>query len=224
MREPADGTDQHAKDRGEREAEGRRLDLADGSQAPGPEAYVDLHRTTAVSLHILRDSRMVALAPDQVDRLHEAWVRFVALAEISSTGTIAAAQGRRLVSARTAQTSSRRHTVLLTFDDGTLLVLYQDPRRQGANVQSVHLQTGGAFDRAEVVGLVAQDLILRFENDTRQDWEVTCPELGVTPRKLPAGSTTDVLVPCCPEPGVALLRHTKRVPHTLRVVVTALPA
>ena len=68
-----------------------RLDLADGTQAAWPDSYVDLHRTTAVSPHILRDARMMALSPDQIDRLHEAWVRFVALADISSTGTIAAA-------------------------------------------------------------------------------------------------------------------------------------
>lgn len=167
---------------------------------------------------------MVALAPGQVDRLHEAWVRFVALAEISSTGTIAAAQGRTLVSARTVQSSSRRHTVLLTFDDGTLLVLYQDPRRQGANVQSVHLGPGGTFNRAQVPGIVGQALVLRFENDTRQDWEVACPELGITPRKLAAGSTTDVLGQCPLEPGEVTLRHTRKLPHTLRIVVTAPPA
>lgn len=199
------------------------LELADGSQAPWPESYVDLHRTTAVSPALLREARMVALSPDQVDRLHEAWVRFVALAEISSTGTIAAAQGRLLVSARTVQTSSRRHTVLLTFDDGSLLVLYQDPRRQGTNVQSVHLAPGGAFDRAEVTALVDEHLILRFENDTQQDWEVTCPELGIAPRTLPAGSTTDVLVQCPYEPAVAALRHTRKLPYTLRIVVNAPP-
>lgn len=199
------------------------LDLGDGSQAAWPESYVDLHRTTAVSPAILREARMVALAPDELDRLHEAWVRLVALAEISSTGTIAAAQGRRLLSARTVQTSSRRHTVLLTFDDGSLLVLYQDPRRQGTNVQSVHLGPGGAFDRAEVTALVDEHLILRFENDTQHDWGVTCPEMGIAPRMLPAGSTTDVLVQCPHEPGVAALRHTRRVPYTLRLVVNARP-
>jgi hypothetical protein len=198
-----------------------QLDLADGTQATWPDSYVDLHRTTAVSPHLLRDARMVALSPDQVDRLHEAWVRFVALAEISSTGTVAAAQGRRLVSARTAQTSARRHTVLLTFDDGGLLVLYQDPRRAGANVQSVHVQQGGAFDRAEVTGRIGEDLILRFENDTTQDWEIACPAWQVGPRTLPSGSITDVLVQCPPEPSQAIVRHTRRIPHTLRITVSA---
>ncbi|MBI4492299.1 MAG: hypothetical protein HY690_05850 [Chloroflexi bacterium] len=86
-------------------------------------------------------------------------------------------------------------SVVLTFDDGNQLVLYQDPRRAGVNVQTVHIRHG-AFDRAEVTGLVSRELIIRFEHDDRQECEIVCPDLQLAPRKPPPGSATDVLIQC----------------------------
>ena len=100
----------------------------DGSTFPFPYSVVELGQTTTVAPSLISRERIVTLSDSQLDRLHEAWVRFVALKELSSTGTIAAAVGKSITRVSVAESSRRRHTVVLTLDDGSVLVLYHQPR------------------------------------------------------------------------------------------------
>ncbi|MBI3980194.1 MAG: hypothetical protein HY331_18620 [Chloroflexi bacterium] len=72
---------------------------------------------------------MVALSAAHVERLQAYWVRFIALREISSTGTVAAAVGKRVARVKTVESTKKRHTVVLSFEDDSVLVLYQEAIR-----------------------------------------------------------------------------------------------
>jgi hypothetical protein len=196
--------------------------FADGSTFAFPESYVDFTRTTAVAPGLVLDQRMVALSEAQCDHFQEAWVRFVAGREISSTGTVAAVVGKRVRAVDTLESSRRRHTVLVTFEDDSVVVLYQEPRRRGDHLQEVRVR-GGAFEPAEVQALAGSNLVLRFENGDRRDWNVACPALGLASCRIAAAATTPVLVRCPEEPGALDLVNRDRPGAPLRLLVIPTP-
>lgn len=196
--------------------------FADGSTFAFPDSCVDFTRTTAVTPGLLAGQRMVALSDAQRDRFQEAWVRFLAGREISSTGTLAAAAGKRVRAVDTLESSRRRHTVLFTFDDDSIAVVYQEPRRRGGHLQEVRVRNG-AFDPPEVQALAGSHLVLRFENEDRRDWNLACPELGLDACRLAAASTTPVLVRCPAEPGELRLANRDKRGTILRLRLVAPP-
>jgi hypothetical protein len=198
------------------------LRLADGTIFSFPQAVVDLGRTVPVSPTLIEDQRMFSLGASHIDRLQETLVRYVALREISSTGTIAACVGKRVAQASTVESSKRRHTVVLTFEDDSSLVLYQEPRRAGDHLQSVAVR-GGAFSPASIRAFIATNLVLRFENDDNRDWDISCPEVGVEARRVAAASTTEILVHCPEEPCDLMIVNTAKRNAALRVQVVAPP-
>ncbi|MBI3972369.1 MAG: hypothetical protein HY332_13905 [Chloroflexi bacterium] len=190
--------------------------FADGSRFSFPESYVDFTRTTAVSLGLLMAERMVALSGAQVDRFQEAWVRFVAGRELSSTGTVAAAAGKRIRSVETLESSRRRHTVLFTFEDDSIVVLYQEPRRRGDHLQEIQIR-GGTFDPPEVQAVAGSNLVLRFENEDRRDWRLAGEALGLSSCRIAAAATTSILVQCPQQPGELRLVNLDRRGQTLHL-------
>jgi len=156
------------------------LEFLDGSVAPFPESYVDLQRIASVAPRLLGNQRMVALSDAQVERLRAAWVRFVALREISSTGSIAAIEGKRVTKVRVAESSKKRHTVLLTFEDDSLLVHYQEPRRKGPHLQEVRLRNG-AFSPPDIIARADGDIVLRLENDDQRAWQIAVSDNTIEP-------------------------------------------
>jgi hypothetical protein len=171
-----------------------------------PESFVDVLLATPVAPHLLTDYRMGTLGPDLLDRFAEFWIRHVAGQEISSTGTIAGARGATLDDVEVLQSSRRRHTVLLTFSDGSHLVLYQDPRRKDANVQSVEIN-GCTFSRDTVSTTMAATLVLSIENEDSREFTLSCDLLQETVRVLRA-STTHIMIPAADAPGVYELRNS----------------
>lgn len=196
------------------------LELLDGSRAPFPASYVDLQRIVPVSPRLLRDQRMVALSAEQIERLQAAWVRFVALRELSTTGTIAAAVGKRVTRVSVAESSKKRHTVILTFEDDSVAVLYQEPRRKGPHLQSVHLRDG-VFSPSVLTALVGSDLVLRLENDDHRAWAVTTSDPVIGIHQLAPGTTTDVVIRCPDGAGEIVLRNRDRQEGSLRIQVIA---
>jgi hypothetical protein len=194
------------------------LRFADGSRAPFPESYADLGRAMPAAPGLLLDQRMVALSDDRLARLQEAWVRYGTGREISSTGTISAARGKRVADVRVLESSARRHTVVLRFDDGSTLVLYQDPRRKGSHLESVTVRRG-AFAPAEVTALAGTDLVLRVENEDAREWTIACPALELANRKLAAADTTHVRLVCPEMPLDAEVVNLDRRREVLRVRV-----
>jgi hypothetical protein len=198
------------------------LELADGSNAPFPHSFVDLTRTVPLTPRLLGQQRMVALSDDQLDRLQESFVRFVALREIGSTGTVAAAAGKRVQQVATVESSRRRHTVVFSFDDGSIVVLYQDPRRRGDHLQTVAIQAGN-FAPGQVQALAGTNLVLRFENNDRRDWHLFGKEAGIQAIRLAAAATTEVLIACPDHPEEIRLINADRRSSVLSVwVVDAL--
>ena len=195
------------------------LQLADDTCVAFPDSFVDLTRTTAVAPGLLRDERMVALSDSQLDRFQEAWVRFVALRELSSTGTLAAAAGRRIREVTTVGSSQRRHTIVFTFDDDSIVVLYQEPRRRGDHLQSVRIKDG-AFTPSEIRALVSTNLVLRFESEDRRDWNISCKAAGLEPRRVLPSATTEVLIRCPDEPCELILINTDKRSAALRILIT----
>lgn len=198
------------------------LALADGSRTAFPHAAVDLARSTTVSPELVLRQRMVALGERHVDRLHAAWVRYVAGRELSSTGTVAAAVGKRVARVKALESSKKRHSVLMTFEDGTLLVLYQEPRRAGAHLESVRVRDG-VFEPARLQALAGTNLILRFENEDRRDWDAGCPALWAGAQRLPGGATTELLAWCPDEPDALTVTNLRKRSSTLLLEVVALP-
>jgi len=196
--------------------------FADGSDFAFPESYVDLTRTTALAPQLVLDQRMVALSEAQCDRFQEAWVRFVAGRELSSTGTVDAAAGKRVRTVDTLESSRRRHTVLFTFEDDSVIVLYQEPRRRGDHLQEVRVRNG-AFDPPEVQAVAGSTIVLRFENNDRRDWNLACPALGLESCRIAAASTTPVLVRCPTAAGDLELVNRDKRGATLRLCIVAVP-
>jgi hypothetical protein len=194
------------------------LEFADGSVAPFPESYVDLQRIAPVAPDLIAAQRMVALSEVQTERLRAAWVRFVALREISSTGTIAAAQGKRVAKIRVVESSRKRHTVLITFEDSSMVVLYQEPRRTGPQLQEIRLREG-QFSPQTVAAQVESDVVLRFENDDPQAWRISSSDHTLDKRRLEAGTTTDILIRCPGSPGEIVVTNVDRPDRTLRIEV-----
>ena len=115
------------------------LRLADNSRTAFPHSVMSLRQVTPVAPGLIMSQRMVALSEHQIERLHNAWVRFVALRELSSTGTIATMVGKRVVDVSTVESSRRRHTVLLTLDDQSLVVVNQEPQRVAPHLQQIRV-------------------------------------------------------------------------------------
>lgn len=197
------------------------LVLADGSTTSFPHSAVDLARSTAVSPELLLPQRMVALSERHIDRLHAAWVRYIAGREISSTGPVAAAVGKRVARITALESSKKRHTVLMVFEDGTLLVLYQEPRRAGAHLQPVRVRDG-VFEPLRLQALAGTNLILRFENEDRRDWDVGCPALWNEAQRLPGGTTIELLARCPDEPDELTITNLRQRSSTLLLEVVAL--
>ncbi|MGH2457456.1 MAG: hypothetical protein ACRDIY_01150 [Chloroflexota bacterium] len=150
-------------------------------------------------------------------------MRFVALRELSTSGTLVAAVGRRVERVRVAASSDRRHTAIVTFEGGFEVVVFQEPRRKGPHTQSVHVGAG-AFEPEEVQTLVATDLFVRFENDDPTDWllQSNRPDL-VKNEVLAAAQTTDVFVRCPDDPTEVILQN-KQNRRTLRLRVMTPPS
>jgi hypothetical protein len=187
------------------------LTFTDGSQADWPEAVVDLARTTPITQGLIADQRLVALGESQVDRLQERLSRYFVLREISSTGSIEAAVGRRIIDVDVKGASKRRNAVTITLDDGSTLELYQEPRRRGPHLETIHIRQQGRFSRSELHAQVSTTLKLRFENDDSHDHYITCPEAGINSHHLPIG-TTDLTLQCPPVAGELVLQsvgHTE---------------
>jgi len=163
---------------------------------------------------------MVALSDAQAERLRAAWVRFVALREISSTGTTAAIEGKRVTRVRVAESSKKRHTVLLTFEDDSLLVLYQEPRRKGPHLQEVRLRNG-AFSPPDIIARADGDLVLRLENDDHRAWQIAISDNTIEQRKLDGGTTTEILIRAPANPGEIVVTNVDRRNHSLRIRFTA---
>ena len=186
------------------------MQTSDGTVFPFPESVVELGQTTTVAPSLTAAQRMVSLGETQIDRLHEAWIRFVALKEISSTGTVSAAVNQRIAKVAVVESSKKRHTVVLLLDNGSALVLYQEPRRKGPQVASIKVSKG-EFTPREVCALIGSDLVLRFENDDARTWDITCGELSLPVRTLKAAGTTEVLIRCPDQPArTAILNTNKR--------------
>lgn len=164
------------------------------------ESFVDLSWTTAVHKEIVQPERIVGLSLHHVDRLQAAWLRFIALRELSTVGTVAAAVNKTIAGVETIQSSGRRHTVVLTLHDGSTLVLYQEPRRKGDWVEPVHIHRA-RFDREFIDARTESRLVLRVENDDPRTWKIACAEVGLVARDLPGGSTTHVEVACPDSPA-----------------------
>jgi hypothetical protein len=177
------------------------------------DSFVDVLRATAVAPHLLDGYRMSRLSEDLLDRFREFWLRHVSGREISSTGTLGSARGCVLQEVSVLESSKRRHTVLMHFADGTDVVLYQDPRRKGANVQPVEIRQG-RFNRTAVSAQCDEQLILRFENEDARDYTIRCPLLAENQR-IPAGATTDILLQEQPSPATVELANldAPRAPH-----------
>ncbi len=199
------------------------LQFADGSQSPFPHSYVELQRMVPVSPGLLTAQRMVAVSRNQLDRLQNAWMRFIALRELSTTGTLAATIGRRVERVRVAASSDRRHTVILTFEGGFEVVVFQEPRRKGPYTQSVRVRAG-AFDPEALQSLVGTDLLIRFENDDPTDWPLQSNRQDLMKNEvLAAAQTTEVFVRC-PDDTCVINLQNKRNRHTLRLqIVSPLP-
>ncbi|MBI4319879.1 MAG: hypothetical protein HY675_15425 [Chloroflexi bacterium] len=54
------------------------------------------------------------------------------------------------------------------------------------------------------------NLILRFENGDKKDWDVGCPDLWRGSQPLPAGSTTELLIRCPEEPRQLALTNLRK--------------
>lgn len=198
------------------------LRLADNSRTSFPHSVLSLRQATPVAPGLIMAQRMVALSESQIERLHNAWVRFVALREISSTGTIAAMVGKRVLDVSTVESSRRRHTVLLTLDDQSLVVVYQEPRRAAPHLQQIQV-TKGAFSPKVVRALAGSELILQFENEDSREWFVTCPELGVESYRLTAAGTSRLPLRCPETPGEAVVVNSQKRASTLTVRYVAPP-
>ena len=182
-------------------------------EVPFPVSFVDLSWTTAVHKDVAFPERVTALGSEHIERLRHAWLRYVALRELSTIGTLASVAGKTVTKVQTVQTSNKRHTAMLTFSDASVLVVYQEPKRKGDWVESVHVHNGaflrGGSPGSEPPGIDARTgsrLIVRFENDDNRMWKVDCPELDVQPRELVAGVTTHVQVDCPDTPVEVRLR------------------
>lgn len=186
------------------------MQASDDTVFPFPESVVELGQTTTVAPSLIAAQRMVSLSETQIDRLQEAWIRFVALKEISSTGTVSAAVNQRIAKVAVVGSSKKRHTVVLLLDSGSALVLYQEPRRKGPQVASIKVSRG-EFTPREVRALVGSDLVLRFENGDARAWDIACEELDLSSRTLKAADTTEVLIRCPDQPAqAAILNANKR--------------
>jgi hypothetical protein len=172
----------------------------DGSSKDWPEAVVDLASETSVNPSLVFDQRMIALSDSRLDLLQEALLRHYAGREISTTGTLEAVKGRTLIEVETLETSKRRHTVLLTFDEGTPVVLYQEPRKKAEALQSLRIKEG-LFHRAAVAAKSGTNALLRIENEDARDWHLSCEELNLKAHLIARAATTTVLLRDLP-PGI----------------------
>lgn len=182
-----------------------QLVYPDGTRSAWPECVVNLARMTAMTQGLIIPERFTALGPSQLDRLQERLIRFFALNELSSTGTVEAMTGRTIRTVRVLESSRRRHTVELTLDDGRLFVLYQEPRRNGPHLEVVVLRNG-RFSRATIYATPSTDLVLRFENEDSSDHHIECRRVDLHPANLPTASTTEVTVHCPDEPCHVVIR------------------
>lgn len=190
--------------------------FSDQSTAPFPASYVDIQRIAPVAPHLLHTQRMVTLSAAQAERLRASWVRFVALREISSTGTIAAAEGKRVMKVQVAESSKKRHTVIMTFEDNSVVVLYQDPRRIGPQLQVVHLRNGRFFP-SDITARADGDLVLRLENDDHRAWQIVSHDATIERRALASGTTTNILIRAMESPGEIVITNAEHRDNFLRL-------
>lgn len=188
----------------------------DGSSGEWPESVVDLASVTTVNPGLVYDQRSVRLSDTQIDRFQECLLRHYAGREISSTGIVNGMVGRKLIEVETIESSNRRHTVVLTFDDDSFVVLYQEPRKKAEARQSI-LVKNGTFGRAIVAATAGNDLLLRFENEDPREWHVTCKEIGVLNHLLKRG-TTSILLRAVPA-GVHTFVNADKRQQTFRLEV-----
>jgi hypothetical protein len=200
-----------------------QLQFSDGSQAAFPHSYVELQRIVSVSPRLLTAQRMIAVSRDQLERLQNAWMRFVALRELSTTGTLAAAAGRRVERVRVVASSDRRHTAILSFEGGFDAVVFQEPRRKGPYTQSVRVRAG-TFDPIVLQSLTGTDLLIRFENDDLTDWPLQSDRQDLVKNEvIVAAQTTEVFVRCPDDPIVITLQN-KRNRNALRLQIVEPPS
>ena len=121
---------------------------------------------------------------------------------------------------RVAESSKKRHTVLLTFEDDSLLVLYQEPRRKGPHLQEVRLRNG-AFSPPDILARADGNLVLRLENDDHRAWQIAISDNTIEQRKLDGGTTTEILIRAPANPGEIVVTNVDRRNHSLRIRFTA---
>jgi len=175
------------------------ITFPDGQVGPWPESYVDFNQTTAVTGILAAEDRLFMLARPQLERLHFALARFLIVRELSTRGTLAAAEGKVVEKVAVVSTTGRRHTVMLMFTDGSYLIAYQEPRQDAYVLESVTIKDG-RFDRESVQALTGQRLVLRFENEDRRDWRVMAKAVGLAPQEVSAADTTHVEIICPDRP------------------------
>ena len=161
----------------------------------------------AVTQGLITSQRCIALGPSQIDRLQERLIRYFALKEISSTGTVEAMTGRTIQMVHVLESSKHRHTVELTLDDGRLVVLYQEPRRKGPHLEAIVIKDS-RFSRALIHAAPSTDLVLRFENEDGRDHHIECQNANLQPTQLPPASTTQVPLRCPDAPCDLVVRDT----------------
>lgn len=66
----------------------------DGQVGPWPASYVDFNQITAITTTLAAEDRLVLLAHPQLERLHWALARFLIVKELSTRGSLAAAEGK----------------------------------------------------------------------------------------------------------------------------------
>jgi len=187
----------------------KAVTFRDGTSQDWPEAVVDLASETSINPRLVFDQRMIALSDSRLDLLQEALLRHYAGREISTTGTLEAVKGRTLVDIETVESSKRRHTVVLTFDDGTPIVLYQEPRKKADALQSLRIKEG-LFDRATVAAKTGTNALLRIENEDARDWHLTCEELNLKAHLVGRAATTTIYLRDLPPGTFNVVNSDKR--------------
>ncbi len=194
------------------------VEYRDGAVGDWPESVADLASATTVDPTLVYDQRILRLSEAQLDRFQETLIRHYAGREISSTGTLEGVVGRRLAEVETIESSNRRHTVALFFDDGTPVVLYQEPRRKAEALQSIQVKNG-EFARPTVAAVAGNDLLLRFENEDQRSWHVTCKPVDVLNHEIRPG-TTSILLRELPE-GIHTFVNADKRQQTFSLEVAA---
>ena len=175
------------------------IHFSDGQLGAWPESYVDFNQITSVTGALATEDRLFMLARPQLERLHYALARFLIVRELSTRGTLAAAEGKLVEKVTVVSSTSKRHTVMLTFADSSYIIAYQEPRQDAYALEIVTLKDGH-FNRSNVQALTGQRLVLRFENEDRRDWHVIAKAVGLASQKISGTDTTHVEIVCPDQP------------------------